>query len=322
MKTVGFWQNLKSKILYLFSYQVVDEHRVIKLFGAKICLKYKYKVDLLPPTELGITKDKREKKIIVSLTTYPGRIDVVYKTVTTLLEQTMKPDEVILWLAEEQFPDKSLPKSLTDLEQYGLTIRLYKDIRSYKKLIPTLKEYPDDIIITFDDDYYYDKDTVKSLYEEHLNYPDCVIGTRAMRLVPNKKRNWFDLVRRSYIYDDSYLPSYLNSTIGFGGVLYPPHALSKDVLDEDKFMSIIPTNDDIWFWANTVKNGTKIVPMRKGYKIKHFPIENSQKTGLWQINGFDKVNGINGDVACNMFYNMYPEVKEKLCEYLGEKIAK
>ena len=319
MKTVGFWQNLKSKILYLFSYQEVDEHIVIKVFGIKICLKYKYNIKLMPLSDSGITKEKRFPKIIVSLTTYPGRIDIVHKTIITLLQQTMKPDEVILWLAEEQFPDKKLPKSLTDLEQYGLSIRWCNDIRSYKKLIPTLKEYPQDIIITFDDDYYYDKNTVKNLYEEYLNYPNCVIGTRAMRLVPDKKCHRFNLIRRSYIYDDTYLPSYLNTTIGFGGVLYPPCALSEDVLDEDKFMSVIPTNDDIWFWANAVKNGTKIVAMKNGYKIKHFPLENSQTTGLWQINGFDPINGINGDVACNMFYNMYPEVKEKLCEYLEVK---
>lgn len=322
MQTVGFWQNLKSKILYLFSYQKVDEHSVIKIFGIKICLKRKYNIELTPPKESGITKEKRSPKIIVSLTTYPDRINIVYKTITTLLEQTMKPDEVILWLAQEQFPDKKLPKSLTDLEQYGLSIRWCNDIRSYKKLIPTLREYPEDIIITFDDDYYYDKNTVKSLYEEYLNYPDCVIGTRAMRLIPNQKRHLFNLVRRSYVYDDTYLPSYLNTTIGFGGVLYPPKAMSKDVLDENKFMSIIPTNDDIWFWANTVKNGTKIVAMKNGYKIKHFPIENSQMSGLWKINGFDRINGINGDVGCNMFYNMYPEIREKLCGYLGEKPPK
>ena len=117
MKTVGFWQNLKSKILYLFSYQEVDEHIVIKVFGIKICLKYKYNIKLMPLSDSGITKEKRFPKIIVSLTTYPGRIDIVHKTIITLLQQTMKPDEVILWLAEEQFPDKKLPKSLTELEQ-------------------------------------------------------------------------------------------------------------------------------------------------------------------------------------------------------------
>ena len=318
METVGFFQNLKSKLGYLFSYQRVDEHKVIKLFGIKICLKYKYHIELEKLTESGITTEKRTPKIIVSLTTYPGRIDIVYKTITTLLQQTMKPDEVYLWLAEEQFPDKNLPKTLTNVEKFGLTIKWCNDIRSYKKLIPTLRENPEDIIITFDDDYYYDKDTVKSLYEEHLKYPNCVIGTRAMRLIPDKKNHKFNLIRRSYIYDDTYLPSYLNTTIGFGGVLYPPHSLSTDVLDESVFMTTIPTNDDMWFWANEVKNGTKIVPLKNGYKLKHYPIEDSQKTGLYQINGFDPINGINGDVACNMFYNMYPQIKNKLCVYLGE----
>ena len=318
MKTVGIIQNLISKIAYLFSYQRIDEHIVIKLFGIKMCFKYKYKINISAPTEKGILDNKRDTKIIVSLTTYPDRINFVHKTITTLLQQTMKPDEVILWLAEEQFPNKYLPEQLTDLEKFGLSIRWCNDIKSYKKLIPTLKEYPNDIIITFDDDYYYDKNTIKSLYEEYQNYPNCIIGTRAMRLVPNRKSHKFNLVRRSYVYDDSYLPSFLNTTIGFAGVLYPPNSLSKKEKNEKTFMSIIPTNDDIWFWANAVKNNTKIVPLKNGYKLKHYPIENSQVTGLYKVNGFDTINGINGDIACNMFYKMYPEIRSKLANYLND----
>ena len=45
-----------------------------------------------------------ESRIIVSLTTYPARVQGVWVTIASLLNQTMKPYKVILWLAEEQFP--------------------------------------------------------------------------------------------------------------------------------------------------------------------------------------------------------------------------
>lgn len=310
-KTTGFWNNFRSKLDVLFSFRVVDEHYVLRIFGIKFCKKYPYKFDFKEASELGITTEKRSPKIIVSLTTFPGRINLVYKTITTLLQQTVKPDEVILWLANEQFPTHELPENLTRLQEFGLTIRWCEDIRSYKKLIPTLTEHPDDIIITTDDDYYYDKNLIKTLLDEHDKNPDCIIGTRAMLHV-RQKSGKFKLIRRSYIYDDTYLPSYLNAFIGFGGVLYPPHSLHPDILDKEKFMKLIPTNDDAWFWLHGALQGTKIVPCKNGYKLKLYPIENSQVVGLYQINGANTTVGIGGQEAANMFMEMYPELKAKI----------
>ena len=182
-ETTGLWNNFRSGLDKLFSVRIVDEHIVMRLFGLKFCKKYPWRYEFQEVTEYGLTTEKRNPKVIVSLTTFPGRINIVYKTISTLLTQTVKPDEVILWLAEEQFPTKELPENLTRLQKFGLTIKWCEDIRSFKKLIPTLKENPNDIIITTDDDYYYDKDLIKTLLEEHQKYPDCIIGGRAMLLV-------------------------------------------------------------------------------------------------------------------------------------------
>ena len=53
-------------------------------------------------------------------------------------------------------------------------------------------------------------------------------------------------------------PSYLHKLTGVGGVLYPPHILDQNVLDEEKCRKLAPTNDDIWFWLMAVLNGAKI----------------------------------------------------------------
>lgn len=310
-ETTGLWNNFRSVLDKLFSVRIVDEHIVMRLFGLKFCKKYPWRYEFQEVTEYGLTTEKRSPKVIVSLTTFPGRINIVYKTISTLLTQTVKPDEVILWLAEEQFPTKELPESLTRLQKFGLTIKWCEDIRSFKKLIPTLKENPNDIIITTDDDYYYDKDLIKTLLEEHQKYPDCIIGGRAMLLVRQRNKK-FKLIRRSYIYDDTYLPSYLNPFIGFAGVLYPPHVLHDDIFDKDTFMKIIPTNDDAWFWLNAVRKGTKFVPCKDSYKLKFYTIENSQNIGLYKLNGKNSEVGIGGEGAVNMFLEMYPEIREPL----------
>lgn len=43
----------------------------------------------------------KEKDTIISLTSYPPRINLVYKTITSLLNQTLKLNNVILWLVQE-----------------------------------------------------------------------------------------------------------------------------------------------------------------------------------------------------------------------------
>ncbi len=312
-KSTGLLRNLRSKLDTIFSFRTVDEHFIIRFLGLKFCKKFKYKYEFKEVTESGVTSQKRKPKVIVSLTTFPARINIVYKTISTLLQQTVKPDEIVLWLAKEQFQNTNLPENLTRLQDYGLSIKWCEDTRSYKKLIPTLKEYPDDIIITVDDDYYYDKDLIKTLLDEHAKYPNCIIGGRAMILIPQKDGN-YKLKRRSYIYDDSYLPSYLNPFIGFGGVLYPPHSLHNDVFNKDKFMEIIPTNDDAWFWLNSVRNRTKFVPCKNSYKLKYYPIENSQTSGLYQLNGNNSTQGLGGEEAVRMFLKMYPELQNIIDE--------
>lgn len=73
-----------------------------------------YKVDkvllniLYPLFVKSVKGIDEESNVIVSLTSYPVRIDTIWLTVMILLHQTEKPKKIILWLAEEQFPNKEL----------------------------------------------------------------------------------------------------------------------------------------------------------------------------------------------------------------------
>ena len=82
-----------------------------------IIVKKRYMKDYNSQKEkLGINTKKRKEKIVVSLTSYPKRINVVWITIETLLQQTIKPDEVILWLADSQFKEiEELPKAIKNI---------------------------------------------------------------------------------------------------------------------------------------------------------------------------------------------------------------
>ena len=305
------FQELKSMAGFYFSLQDIDEHYVLKIFGIKICIKHKTDVKLPVLQETGVTQKKRNRRLIVSLTTYPARINSVYKTITTLLNQTLKPDEVVLWLAREQI--SSLPDNLTKLKDFGLKIKWCKDIKSFKKLVPALEEYPEDIIVTVDDDYYYDSRLLEELYNAYLKNPQYIHARQAFRVCRAGKGE-FCLKPRSYIYDKSYLPSFLNEPVGCGGVLYPPSSLHKNVLNSNQFMREVPTHDDLWFWGHALRNGTQISVIPDGYKLKNIVVEGSQNDSLWHknmINSTESV-GMSGKDALNKICGLFPEITTML----------
>ena len=83
--------------------------------------------------ENPLNTEKREKKIIATLTTYPARINCVHLAIKSIMLQTYKPDRIILWLADSQFPNRVLPKELTDLENlYQEKLKLSKPAEYWK----------------------------------------------------------------------------------------------------------------------------------------------------------------------------------------------
>lgn len=255
---------------------------------------------------LGINKPERKELIIVSLTTFPDRIENVHLVIKTLLVQSIKPDKVILWLAKEQFPNRmnDLPDSLLELQKYGLTISWCNDIRSYKKLIPTIKEYPNSCIITADDDIYYHPKMIERLFKAYKKDPSSIHCHRVTKFYLENGR--FRAVPGGYeIYKH---PSFLHKLTGVGGVLYPPNSLYKDICREDLFMKLAPTNDDIWFWIMAILNDKRCNVVKHSCTALYY-IKGSQEESLSSIND-------NGEMLLwRQFVNVieyYPEAKKKL----------
>jgi len=210
-------------------------------------------------TESGVSGN-RENKLIVSLTTFPPRMGIVHYAVFSLLSQTLKPDAVILWLAEEEYPggEKDLPQPLLALRDNGLSIRWTTNIRSYKKLVPALREFPDSIIVTADDDLLYVSDWLERLYADYEanGRRTMVYAHRAHKVALDDAGNLFPYTDWTPAKDNRPGTSFLNFATGGGGILYPPGALHPDVTDEERFLSLAPHADDLWFWAMAVLNGT------------------------------------------------------------------
>ena len=156
-----------------------------------------------------------------------------------------KPDIIILNLDEKEWNNDNLPKCLLWLKEKGLTINFTRDIRSYTKLIPTLKLYPNEIIISVDDDIVYSKHLIKSLFNEYTRDSNAIWAIRTCDKNDYKKVKWRD---KEYGFRTNHL-------LGTGGVLYPPHSLNDKVFEEKVWTKVAPIDDDIWFFMMGLLNG-------------------------------------------------------------------
>lgn len=207
----------------------------------------------------GLNVEKRELEYIVSLTSFPGRINEVWITIETLLRQSFKPDQLILWLSEVQFPDKIVPTTLLDLKKRGLQIEFVKDdIRSHKKYFYAFQKYPDSAIITVDDDVYYPTDTLKYLIDASKKDEKAVIANRAHKITFQEDkilpyRQWRHNIKSEQESSFLYVPT------GVGGVLYPPNSYHHDIFDETVFKKICFMADDLWLKVATLRNNSTVM---------------------------------------------------------------
>jgi hypothetical protein len=240
----------------------------------------------LHSTEKGITGDT---DLIISLTTYGKRIHEVYLPIESLLQQTLKPGKIILWLSKDEFNENNIPLILKKQRERGLEIAYCEDLRSYKKLIPTLQVYPNATIITVDDDVIYPFDLLENLMRGHKENPNTVICYRCHKFTYNNSGKlkpyckWLTDYKGEELCFDT-LPT------GVGGILYPPNCFHKDVLQKDLFTKLAPTADDVWFKAMTLLNG---IPCKKtSFVTKIITLQNNQDTALERINVAGKRNNI------------------------------
>lgn len=226
-----------------------------------------------------------ERGLIVSLTTFSKRIYDVHLVIESIARQTLKPNKVILWLDEEEFTCKDLPEVLKKQVKRGLQIEYCENLRSYKKIIPTLKKYPDSNIITIDDDILYPSDMIDRFVKEHDKNKDLVLCNRGHEIKIDERgkvRNYSQWTHEV----KNYQPGRLIFPTGVGGVFYPSGCFYNEVTQKEIFMDVAPTADDVWLKTMTLLAGKycKIIQRNASFFDEFLLLEESQDIGLLNQN--------------------------------------
>jgi FkbM family methyltransferase len=230
--------------------------------------------------------------VIISLTSYPARFNTLHLTLKCLLSQSIAPDRVILWIAHQD--KNALTPAILQLQKSGLEIAYCDDLRSYKKIIPTLINFPDHFIVTADDDAYYWTSWLEELVSTYQQNTNNVIFHRGHRMIlgqdglPLPYSKW-------ELHTQRIDASPLNFQTGFGGVLYPPNTFHKEVIGVDTLMKLCPLADDIWLYWMMRLNGVVARKVPLTHNLYHWA--DTQQTALWRKN---KSQGGNDILIKNM----------------------
>jgi len=112
-------------------------------------------------------------RVVVSLTTIPGREHLVERSIASLRRQTWQPNAIYLWLPEERFG-----RTGERFRFAGVDVRSGPDLGPAMKVLPTLsvETDPDTVLISVDDDVEYPPQLVDKLVRSSALTPGHAIG--------------------------------------------------------------------------------------------------------------------------------------------------
>lgn len=236
--------------------------------------------------------------VIVTLTSIPSRLHIIDITIRSILNQPKKPQKIVLWLHEDL--QNQLPQKLSNLVGDIFEIRFQKELTcSHRKLIYSLKEFPNTSLITCDDDLIYRPEWLASLYNDHLIYPTSIIANECRKISYKENSELLPYKQWEYLktpgaVDKKLLP------IGYGGVLYPKNALHEDATNPHLFLELAPKADDLWFKMMSFLKGTEVRKSTTPCE-KPIPIAGSQAISLKKTNVREDQNRLQWLTLCEHY---------------------
>ena len=233
---------------------------------------------------------KDDTKILVSLTSYKERMEILPKVFDCILGQTKKPDKIVLTIFkddEKYLPDKV--KNYFKVKKVELLIA-DENIKPHLKYFYVMKKYRDYAIITIDDDMIYPKDLVETLYNSYKKNQNVISARRVHRIKKDKSGNILPYDKWEYECKTVKTPSKELFATGVGGVLYPPDILKVNDSYLEDIHKII-TADDVYlkYIENKLNISVLWVP-NKALMGKEIKTGGTQKKALNKVNVIGKKN--------------------------------
>ncbi len=226
--------------------------------------------------------------VYITLTSYPPRYGTLYLTLKSLLTQSVRPDAVLLWIAEGDLGQ--LPKRVLALQSRGLRILSCEDHRSFKKIIPALRHFPEAFLATADDDLYYRPNWLAGLVSEHKPADPAILCYLAMPPLGDAQGKPLPFLQwrlpRGAEPPNGLLP------LSGAGTLFPPRTLHPITTDADRYLRLCPTADDLWLYWMARMAGTPVRRVGNVTLRQMISWPASKSTALYHYNVFGGGNDL------------------------------
>ena len=249
------------------------------------------------------------------MTTWPPRFAVAQQAMAAIVEQ-VKADNLqdrvllVMVLSEDEVCYAETRSEACELigkmEKLGVEVICDRgNIRSHKKLIPTLEKYPNNPILVVDDDNTQCKGWLKTFVDDHDKHPDDIIYGQSLSRVELQGDGIVE-TRKPFAYEQTgNVTVNMKPASGAAGTLYPEHTFTDQrFFDRELFMRLSPTSDETWQWA-FAKIAGKTFRQLSGCNIP-FMLSAPPNSALWHLNK-DKYTDIHNAIAAEV-----PEYLEAL----------
>ena len=238
----------------------------------------------VPP--LGKTQKKYpEKRLVVSLTTIPSRIEHICSCINSILLQSRPADKIYIHIPDFSFRENRAYE-VPAVIQADPRIHIHHcktDEGPILKLSAALicETDPDTLILTVDDDTVYPRHLIETLLDHNGDFPRSALGFRGWHLPRSEK-----FLKRHILYGNSVTsPTRVDVLSGVCGILYPRHLFEPDFFDRSHLPEEAYFVDDICISGYLHCHGKQKIllpfPMREPFAA----YINTQKSNpLWKIN--------------------------------------
>ena len=234
-----------------------------------------------------IMGETEKRKLIVSMTSYPARIQYVPRVLESLKRQTHPADRIVLYLSVDQYPgkEKDLPEELRRMAEDGTAaIRWVRgDLKPHKKYFYAFQEFHSDLVLTADDDVVYPENMLECFLQTHEQHPGAVVAGRTHLITvthdgfPRPYPQW---IQRTTGFGDE--PGMQLFAVGIGGVLYEPRLFPKETYLEEVIRETCLETDDLWLKAMEAAAGIPVVRTSLPELLPLIP--GSQESSLFTAN--------------------------------------
>ena len=221
------------------------------------------------------------ENFIVSLASHSKRINTLHLCLESIFKQTIQPKKILLYL-DSSVPSDIIPNNISSFVKAGLEIIFISDrLGPHNKYYYTFKNYPDDIIITVDDDVIYNELTFEKLMETHHQFPYAICANRVKYMTFDENEKLMPYNEWISEYSKILYPSKKLIATGVGGVLYPSHTFSDSVFNKKEIIELSLTADDIWLKFKELESG---IPVVWTGQIPQHPIQipGTMEKSLWR----------------------------------------